>query len=188
MARLGRWCFEHRKRVVAIWLLAIVVVAGVSVAVGSSFNSNLSLPGTDSQAAAALLTQNFPAASGEGDQVVIQATHGATIQSAPVRSAVTAALAKVAKVPGVESVASPYAKNGAAQISRDGTIAFARVTWDKPSAQVATADAGNLIGAAESADGPDVHISVGGQSIETQNVPVSGYPSWWLSPRRWSSC
>ena len=100
MARLGRWCFEHRKKVVAAWLLAIVVIAGVSVAAGSSFNSNLSLPGTDSQAAATLLTQNFPAASGEGDQVVIQAAHGATIKSAPVQSAVTAALAKVAKVPG----------------------------------------------------------------------------------------
>ena len=174
MARFGRWCFEHRKRVVATWLLAIVVIAGLSVAVGSNFNSNLSLPGTDSQAAVALLTQNFPAVSGEGDQVVIQATHGATVRSAPVRSAVTAALAKVAKVPGVESVASPYAKNGAAQISRDGTIAFARVTWDKPSTQVTTADAGKLTGAAESADGPDVHISLGGQSIANSERPSIG--------------
>ena len=174
MSRLGRWCFEHRKKVVAIWLLAIVVIVGVSVAAGSSFNSNQSLPGTDSQAAATLLTQNFPAASGEGDQVVIQATHGATIKSAPVQPAVTAALAKVAKVPGIESVASPYAKNGAAQISRDGTIAFAHVTWDKPSIQVTTADAGKLIAAAESADGPDVHISLAGQSIETSERPSIG--------------
>ena len=174
MTRLARWCFEHRRKVVAGWLLALVCVVGVSVAAGSSFTSNLSLPGTDSQAAASLLTQNFPAASGEGDQVVIQATHGATIRSAPVQSAVTAALAKVAKVPGVENVASPYAKNGAAQISRDGTIAFARVTWDKPSAQVSTADATKLIGAAESADGPHVRISLGGQSIENSERPSIG--------------
>jgi RND superfamily putative drug exporter len=174
MARLGRWCFEHRKRVAAAWLLAIVVIVGVSVAVGSSFNSNNALPGTDSQAAATLLTQNFPAASGEGDQVVIQATHGTTIKSAPVQSAVSAALAKVAKVPGIESVASPYASNGAAQVSRDGTIAFARVTWDKPSTQVTPADARNLIGAAESADGPDVRVSLGGQSIETSERPSIG--------------
>jgi putative drug exporter of the RND superfamily len=174
MTRLARWCFEHRRKVVAGWLLALVCVVGVSVAAGSSFTSNLSLPGTDSQAAASLLTQNFPAASGEGDQVVIQATHGATIRSAPVQSAVTAALAKVAKVPGVENVASPYAKNGAAQISRDGTIAFARVTWDKPSAQVTTADATKLIGAAESADGPHVRISLGGQSIENSERPSIG--------------
>ena len=174
MARLGRWCFEHRKRVVAVWLLAIVVIAGVSVAVGSSFNSNLSLPGSDSQAAATLLTQNFPAASGEGDQVVIQAAHGTTIKSTRVQSAVTAALAKVARVPGIETVASPYAKNGAAQISRSGTIAFARVTWDKPAAQVTPADTQNLIRAAESADGPDVRISLGGQSIETSERPSIG--------------
>ena len=112
MARLARWCFEHRRRVVAAWLLALVVATGVSVAAGTSFNTNLSLPGTDSQAAATLLTTNFPAASGEGDQVVIQATHGATIQSAPVRAAVTAALTKVAELPGVEAVASPYAEPG----------------------------------------------------------------------------
>ncbi len=174
MARLGRWCFEHRKRVVAVWLLAIVVIAGVSVAVGSSFNSNLSLPGSDSQAAATLLTQNFPAASGEGDQVVIQAAHGTTIKSTRVQSAVTAALAKMARVPGIETVASPYAKNGAAQISRSGTIAFARVTWDKPAAQVTPADTQNLIRAAESADGPDVRISLGGQSIETSERPSIG--------------
>ena len=85
---------------------------GHSAAAGSSFNSNLSLPGTDSQAAATLLTQNFPAASGEGDQVVIQAAHGTTIQSTPVQAAVTAALARVARVPGVETVASPYAQTG----------------------------------------------------------------------------
>ena len=174
MSRWARWCFTHRKTVVAVWLLALVVVAGVSVAAGSSFNSNLSLPGTDSQAAATLLMQNFPAASGEGDQVVIQATHGTTIKSPQVQSAVTAALGKVAKVPGIENVASPYARNGAAQISRSGIIAFAHVTWDKPSAQVTTADARKLISAAESADGPDVRISLGGQSIETSERPNIG--------------
>jgi RND superfamily putative drug exporter len=105
---------------------------------------------------------------------VIQATHGATIQSAPVQSAVTTALANVAKVPGIANVASPYAKNGAAQISRDGTIAFARVTWDKPATQVTAADARKLISAAESAAGPDVHISLGGQSIENSERPSIG--------------
>jgi RND superfamily putative drug exporter len=165
MARLARWCFEHRRRVVAAWLLALVIVVGVSVAAGSSFNTNLSLPNTDSQAAATLLTQNFPAAAGEGDQVVIQATHGATVQSAAVRAAVTAALGKAAKVPGVETVASPYDPAGSAQISRSGTVAFARVTWDKQSAQVTTTDARNLISAVESADGANVHISLGGTAI-----------------------
>ncbi|MGD0067526.1 MAG: MMPL family transporter [Streptosporangiaceae bacterium] len=108
MSRLARWCFDHRRRVVVIWLLVAVVLLGVSRAAGSNFNAALSLPDTDSQAAVSLLTQNFPAAAGEGDQVVIQATAGAAIRSAPVRAAVTAALAKVAKVPGVESADGPH--------------------------------------------------------------------------------
>jgi RND superfamily putative drug exporter len=165
MARLARWCFEHRWRVAAAWLLALVAIAGVSAAAGTNFNTNLALPNTDSQAAATLLATNFPAASGEGDQVVIQTGNGAAIRSAAVRSAVTAALIRAAAVPGVESVASPYGPGEAAQISRPGTIAFARVTWVKASDQITSADAKKLISAAESADGPDVHVSLGGSAI-----------------------
>jgi RND superfamily putative drug exporter len=165
MIRIARFCFKHRKRVLVGWLLAVVVVVGLSQASGSAFNSNFNLPNTDSQAAVSLLAKNFPAASGEGDQVVVQATHGATVRSASVKAAVTGALAKVAKVPGVEAVTSPYSAAGASQISHDGTVAFARVTWDKVSSKVTEADAQNLIRAADSADGADRQISLGGQSI-----------------------
>ena len=174
MSRLARWCFDHRRRVAITWLLAAIVLLGVSQAAGSSFNANLSLPNTDSQAAVTLLTQNFPAAAGEGDQVVIQATNGAAIRSAPVQAAVTAALDKVAQVPGVTSVASPYAADGTAQISRDGTIAFAKVTWDTQAAGITKADAGNLITAAESADGPSVHVSLEGQAITNSQRATLG--------------
>ena len=175
MSVLGRWCFQHRRWVVVTWLLVVIAVVGVGTHEGSAFGGSFSLPNTDSQAAVNLLTQNFPSASGEGDQVVIQATHGATIHSATVRAAVSDALAKVAAVPGVESVASPYAKAGAAQVSRDGTVAFAVVTWDKQDAQVTTADAQSLIKAAESADGPAVHISLSGQAITNSERPSPGF-------------
>ncbi|MGD0700323.1 MAG: MMPL family transporter [Trebonia sp.] len=180
MSGLARWCFRHRRWVVAAWLLAMVAVVGLGKAAGTDFGSSFSLPNTDSQAAVTLLTQNFPAASGEGDQIVIQAADGLTVRSAPVRTAVTEALAKVAAVPGVESVASPYAKAdpahaGGGLISRDGTIAFAVVTWDKQAAQVSTADASNLINAAESADSAAVHISLSGQSITNSERPSPGF-------------
>jgi RND superfamily putative drug exporter len=165
MAGLARWCFEHRWRVAAAWLLVLAAVAGASAAAGTSFTTDLSLPGTDSQAAASLLAASFPAAAGEGDQVVIQVVHGATVRSAAVRTAVTAALARAAAVPGVASVAGPYGPGGRSQVSSSGTVAFARVTWDKPSDQVTAADARKLIAAAESANGPDVRISLGGTAI-----------------------
>jgi len=175
MSGLARWCFRHRRWVAAAWLLAMIAVAGLGKAAGTEFGSSFSLPNTDSQTAVTLLAQNFPAATGEGDQVVIQAAHGLTVGSAPVRSAVTAALAKVETVPGVASVASPYARAGAGQVSRDGRLAFAVVTWDKQSAAVTTADADNLIKAAESADGPAVRISLSGQSISNSERPSPGF-------------
>ncbi|HEY6480061.1 MAG TPA: MMPL family transporter [Streptosporangiaceae bacterium] len=149
----------------ALWILALVVFAGASAAAGTSFNTNLTLPGTDSEAAVSLLTTNFPAVSGEGDQVVVQATHGSTIRSASVRAAVTAALARVSAVPGVENVASPYTRTAAAQTSRSGTIAFARVTWDRQTPLITAADARSLIAAAQTADGRNVQVSLSGPSI-----------------------
>ena len=175
MSGLARWCFQHRRWVAAAWLLAMVAVVGLGKAAGSDFGSSFSLPNTDSQAAVSLLTQNFPAASGEGDQIVIAAAHGLTVRSAPVRTAVTSALAKVAAVPGVEAVASPYAAANSAQVSRDAAIAFAVVTWDKQPASVTTADADHLIKAAESADSSTVHISLSGQSITNSERPSPGF-------------
>jgi RND superfamily putative drug exporter len=168
MIRLARWCFTHRKKIVVGWLLAVVVVVGLSAAAGSKFNSNVNLPHTDSQAAVSLLAKDFPAPSGEGDQVVIQATHGSTVRSASVKTAVSTALAKVAKVPGVEAVGSPYSAEGFSQISRNGTVAFATVTWDETSSQLTNTDATNLIAAAETADGANVHISLGGEVVSDE--------------------
>ena len=174
MMSLARWCFTHRKRVVALWLLALVVVLGAGRAAGSEFNSNFNLPNTDSQAAVSLLTKNFPTASGEGDQIVIQATAGNTVRAASVRDGVRTALAQVAEVPGVEAVTSPYSPQGAGQISRDGTVAFASVTWNKPAAKVTDSDASNLIKAAESADSSAVRISLSGQSISSEESSGPG--------------
>jgi RND superfamily putative drug exporter len=174
MIRLARWCFAHRRTVLAAWLLLLVVALGAARAAGGAFNSDLSLPGTDSQAAVGLLTQHYPAAAGETDRVVIQATGGATIESSPVRGAVTAALARVSALPGITSVTSPYTAAGAAQVSRGGTVAFARVTWDMQPAEVTAADAHALISAAQTADGPGVHVSLGGASITSSERAKPG--------------
>jgi RND superfamily putative drug exporter len=104
MTRIARWCFEHRWTVVVAWVVALI---GISRVAGSSFSSDLSLSNTDSQAAVDLVDPELPSVAGESDQVVFQATNGATIRSPQVRSAVTAALAKVAAVPGVDGVAGP---------------------------------------------------------------------------------
>ncbi|MFC8073987.1 MMPL family transporter [Streptomyces sp. NPDC057307] len=174
MSRLAHWCFLHRRRVVALWLLVLVLAVGFSQSLGSKYNESASLPGTDAQAAITLLTDNFPAASGEGDQIVIEATGGDTVRSDAVRTPVTAALTKVAAIPGIASVVSPYSKQGAAQISKDGTIAFAAVNWKMKAADVTKSDARKLIDAAKTADGPNIRISLGGPAITNEESAGPG--------------
>ncbi|MGQ4511102.1 MMPL family transporter [Streptomyces sp. DW26H14] len=174
MLRWTRWCFEHRRSVLAFWLVAAVATLVLSRWYGSRYNESVSLPGTDSQAAVDLLTRNFPSASGEADQVVVEALGGAHVRSPSVREPVTAALARVAAVPGVASVAGPYGPRGAAQVARDGTVAFATVTWDKVAADVTRDDAVRLIDAAKSADGPHVRVSLGGRAITTEESAGPG--------------
>jgi RND superfamily putative drug exporter len=165
LTRLARLCFQHRRRVVAGWLAALVLLLVVGRAVGGDFNSDFNLPGTDSQAAVSLLTASFPSASGEGDQIVVEAKGGGDVRSPAVRKAFGEALGRVAKVPGVERVGSPFAKGGAAQISKDGKIAFATVSWKMVPAKVTEADGKALIEAARSGDGKALSISLEGQSI-----------------------
>ena len=53
-----------------------------------------------------------------------------TVTDPPRRAAIAALLDEIAGVPSVASVASPLAPEGAAQVSPDGTIAYATVTYD----------------------------------------------------------
>lgn len=106
MKRIARFSFHRLRLMVAGWLLAAVIGVLLSSAVGSKFDTDTTLLGTDSQAAYNLLNANFPAASGEGDQMVIHTVNGATVRSTSVRSAVTAALTQMADVAGVSAIRS----------------------------------------------------------------------------------
>ncbi len=174
MSNLARWCYVHRRIVVVGWIVGLVVILGASGAVGSNFSTSFSLPNTDSQSAVSLLKTNFKAVSGESDQVVIQTTGSHTVTSPQVKRDVSAALAKVAKVPGVAGVVSPYTAAGKAQISQSGKVAFATVVWDKQAANVTKANAQALIAAAQTGRATGVNVYLGGNSIEQEQSTGPG--------------
>jgi hypothetical protein len=111
------------------WLLALVLLTAVGQAAGINYATKYSLPSSPSTDALAILQHDLPSASGDTDQIVVEATAG-SVSSTPVRSGVEAMLAKVQRLPRVASVTSPYGEGGAGQISRDGKIAFATVNFD----------------------------------------------------------
>src|SRR5262245_41367459 len=100
LARMARWAAGHRKTVVAGWLVALVVVRGISSSVGTKYASDFSSGNTESQRATDLLKRDFPTQAGDTDQIVFRATNG-NVADPAVRLRVEPMLAKVAQLPHV---------------------------------------------------------------------------------------
>jgi RND superfamily putative drug exporter len=174
MVGFARWCFVHRKAVLAVWLVALIGFFAISRLTGSAYSNSNSLPGTDSTKAQQVLTTNFPAQAGDSDQIVVQARHG-TLRSPAAKTAVTSMLARVAKLPGVASVTSLYGPRG--QISRDGTVGLAAVNLDAQAGNVPASVVNKLISTAKSADSPLLNVQLGGDGIESAVTPNADYTS-----------
>jgi putative drug exporter of the RND superfamily len=174
LAGFARWCFIHRRAVLAIWLIALIGFFAIARLTGSAYQNSSSLPGTDSAKALQVLTANFPAQAGDSDQIVVQARRG-TLRSPAAEAAVTAMLARVARLPHVRSVTSPYRPGG--QIGRDGAIGLATVNLDAQADNVPDAAIRTLISTARSADGPLLNVQLGGAAIEKITTASGDYTS-----------
>ena len=169
VARVARWCVEHRRRALIAWIVILLAVLGVSSAVGTRQANQFTLNGTESQRAVDLLKRDFPAQSGDVDQIVFHARQG-RITDPAIRARITAALARVKRLPHVAEVDSPYAAGGRA-ISSDGRIAFATLMFDKQAPALPKPAIERVISAAEQARSPDLQVELGGAAMEqTQNT------------------
>src|SRR5690348_14171693 len=118
MKRLAAWCFRHGILVIALWVVVLAALAGVTKVVGRDYIDGFSLPGTDSNTAAQLLAHAGQLGGAGDDTVVIHMLRpGVTVTDATVRATVTEVLGRSAAQPLVVSVHSPYAAGGQGQIS-----------------------------------------------------------------------
>jgi hypothetical protein len=149
MLNLTRWMTRHRWLVVCSWIVIAVGVLVASQAVGRRDANNFSLPNTDSKRAVDLMRGSFPAQAGDADQIVFRARTG-TLEQASARAAIVPMLQRVAKLPHVAAVQSPYAA-GANAISKDRTVAFATVLFDQRANELPTSAVDHVIDTAEAA-------------------------------------
>jgi putative drug exporter of the RND superfamily len=170
----ARWCFLHRRAVLALWLIALISFFAIGQLTGSAYSQSDSLPGTDSTKAMEVLTAHFPAQAGDSDQIVVQARHG-TLRAVAAQTAVTSMLARVARLRDVRSVVSPYSPGG--QISSGGTIGLATVNLNAQADSIPDAAVNKLISTAQSADSPLLNVQLGGAAIENITQGGADYTS-----------
>src|SRR5579859_2943464 len=176
MSAIARWCFRHRFVVIAAWVLMLVGLGALSQAIKSNYNNSFSLPGTESTTAQQLLQRTIPDQAGDSDTIVWRVGSGAVTDPA-VEAKMTGVLTRIATMPEVAGVVSPYRTGGAAQISRNGHIAYAAVNFTKQDSQIAKADITRVINAAKAARGPDLQVELGGQAIGATEQPSLGVTS-----------
>jgi putative drug exporter of the RND superfamily len=173
VARSAAWTTHHRGRVLLAWAIVLVVAVALFKSAGSDFSNSLTLPGTQSQAAVDALQHDFPQRAGDQDQIVFVTSHG-SITAGPTRTRITSALTRVAHLPHVVSVGSPYGSATATQISSDHTVAFATVTFDEQARSLPVAAIDKVISTSRSARTGSLKVALGGQAIEHAEKPSLG--------------
>src|SRR5215210_4525106 len=111
MKALARWCFRHRFVVLAVWVVSLVVLGGLSASAGSGYTDSFKLPGTESTTAFNLLGDNFKTENTDTNQVVFAADD---VNDPATQARITKTLDTIAGGPHVERVDSPFA-DGAGQ-------------------------------------------------------------------------
>ncbi len=166
LQRLAHACYRHRWRVVLLWLAALVAVNIIGSQIGSNYSQSFSLPGTESQRAIDLLQARFPAKAGDSGQIVFADAAG--VRDPAVEARMSDVFARVAHVAGVTGVDSPYAGNGARQISTDGTVAYATVDFAARGNQIPTQSTDSIESIASAAGAPALHVELGGQMFQSK--------------------
>ena len=173
MLKLTRWTIAHRRIVVVGWIVFAIGILGVSQAVGKRNANNFSLPNTDSQRAVDLLQSRFPAQAGDSDQIVFR-THSGKLTDASARAAIKPMLVRVARLPHVAGVVSPY-DAGADAVSKAGTIGFATVEFDQKANLLPKAAIDRVINTAEAVRSPALQVELGGQAIKQAQQTSLGF-------------
>jgi RND superfamily putative drug exporter len=164
LGRLAAWCYDHRRRVLLGWLLAVVAVIGLAQWTGSRLGNNFALAGSPSQQAQNLLASRFPSHKGDTADVVLRSpgpldspANAATI-GLLVRS-----LRPLAHVSGVQG---PLAHGASRQLSRDHRIGFVVVQFDAPAADLPAGAVWRVIDTARSFAHRSLQVAVGGAPVE----------------------
>ncbi|WP_189148418.1 MMPL family transporter [Streptomyces lacrimifluminis] len=169
---MARWCYRHRLVVLLIWVGTVFGLGFAGSAAGTDYANSFSLPNTDSTRAYDLMEEAFPQSSGDTDTVVWKVDDG-TVRDESVRSRIEPELAEIAKMAGVGEVTSPYASGGAAQISENGRIAYAQITFTEQANGVPKATIEDVVGTAQAAERDGLQVELGGQAIaRTEEAPT----------------
>ncbi|MFD5819675.1 MMPL family transporter [Streptomyces sp. NPDC127038] len=171
---MARWCYRHRLVVLLLWVGALFGLGFAATTAGTEYANVFSLPNTDSKRAYDQMEKAFPNSAGDTDTVVWKVADG-TVRDASVRSRMQPVLDEIAGMKGVGQVAGPYqGARGAGQISKDGRIAYAQITFAEQANAVPKDLVQKVVDTAQGAERAGLQVELGGQAIQRVQEPPTG--------------
>jgi putative drug exporter of the RND superfamily len=176
MKSLARMSVRHRWLMLGAWIVLFIGINIASLSAGSDYTNTFSLAGTNSVHALNLLKSGFKSKSGDLDEIVFNVTQG-TLKSHEHTIDVT--LNKIAKLPEVAVVTSPFCPAsstsfcaGAAQMSKNGTIAFATVNFYKQAQYLKKSDVQAVVTVGETLRSSTLQVNFGGNAFGQLTSPT----------------
>ena len=172
LGRLAAWCYDHRRRVLLGWLLAVVAIIGLAQWAGSRLDNNFALGSSPSQQAQNLLASRFPSQHGDSADVVLRSP---SPLDSPANAAAIGRLARSLRpLAHVSGVQSPLAPGAGRQLSPDRRIGFVVVQFDAAAADLPASAVRRVIDTAKSFDRPGFEVALGGAPISRSCPPHRG--------------
>ena len=160
--RLGRICVRRRWIVLAGWLLVFAVLAVFARSLGPNVSDNLTLPGTDSNAATNLLEQRFPSQANGINPVVLRAPHGEKITASKFKTPIDDTVKALKADPDVRSATSPLSSDGKAYLAKQSGIGYIALNLKPSPSELSLDDADRLVALADPARNAGLEVAFGG--------------------------
>jgi RND superfamily putative drug exporter len=174
LGRLAGVCYDRRRTVLVIWILAIIGMTVVAQMVGTHFENKFTAGNTPSQQALNILQERFPSKSGDTADIVF---HTSSPITAPAnKAAIDKVVASLEPLPYVQGVTSPFSDAGAHQIAQPGhgNIAFAQVQFTTDTADIPVPAIKEVIRKAQSAAHDGFQVELGGSPISAAATAAPG--------------
>ena len=168
LRRIVTWSYDRRRRVVALWIAALVAATVLAGTAGGDTDQDFTVPGSDSAEAVALLQDRFPTFSGGTVDVVYRTTDG--VVDPDVEARIDALAGDVAEVDHVVA-AEP------GPLSPDRSTGMLKVRFAQDANRVPVESVEQVMHLAGEAEDDGLQIELGGYPIERVEQSEAGSES-----------
>ena len=172
LQRLGGFAARRAPWILLAWAIIAIGLVVVANSVGRPEIDNTTLPGTGSQSATDLLNDKLPEQANGSVPIVLQSD--TSLAQGQNMQAVESTAKSLSGNQYVQSVVSPFDPQGAAQITKDGKIAYLAVALKVSSGDLDDDEANSVFDAAQPARDAGIKVSAGGYLGQQLSSPSTG--------------